>query len=114
MIQTTRAALDAQISAAKLGAIADARAASDAAAQLARSAANWASYSNLAIDDAGEVWAAAARARQAAEAAELAATADEAWDAARSAWAAVTTAQEADARMNTAIAESLTELGTAA
>lgn len=114
MIQTTREAHDAQISAAKIGAIADARAASDAAARLAHSAANWASYSDLAIDDATEIWAAASRARLAAEAAEIAATADEAWDSARAAWAAVTTAQEADARMNATIADSLTEIGTAA
>lgn len=114
MIQTTREALDAQISAAKLGAIADARAASDAAARLAHSAANWASYSDLAIDDAAEIWAAATRARLSAEAAEIAPTADEAWEAARAAWAAVTTAQEADARMTATIADSLTELGTAA
>jgi hypothetical protein len=114
MTETTRAAHDAQNPAAKLGAIADARAASDAAAHLAHSAANWASYSDLALDDAAEVWAAAARARTAAEAAELAPTADEAWNAARAAWAAVTSAQEADARMNTVIAESLTHLGTAA
>jgi len=114
MFEIIRETPGVQNSAAKLVAILDARTAADTAARVAQSASEWATRSELAIDDATEVWAAAARARLAAERAEIAATAEEAWAAARAAWAAVTSAQEADARINAAIAESLTQFPTAA
>lgn len=107
MFEIIRETPGVQKSAAMLVAIADARCGAETAARIASGAAQWATRSDLAIDDATEVWAAAGRARQAAEQAENAASVDEAWAAARAAWAAVTTAQEADARINAAIADAI-------
>jgi len=110
MLQTIRETRSIRTPAAKIVAIADARAAAETAARIARATAYWAVRSDLAADDATEVLAAAVRARQAADRSEFAATPEEAWTAARAAWAAVTTAEEADRRITSAIAESIAAL----
>ena len=107
MFETT---LGVQNPAAKLMAIADASSAAEVAAGIARSASAWALNFDQVADDVAEVVSAAGRARRAAESAELADSADEAWSAARAAWAAATSAQEADARINAAIADTLVTL----
>ncbi len=110
MLQTLPTAGSFRTPAALSVAIADARSAAETAARIARATAYWAVRSDLAADDAAEVLAAAMRARIAADRAESATGPDQAWLAARAAWAAVTTAEEADARINAAIAESLASL----
>lgn len=91
----------------RLAAIADAYAAAEAAARLAKEAAAWAGHAGLGEDDAAEVTLAALRAREAAACCTRARTREDAWEWARQAWAAVTSAKEADARVNAAIVESL-------
>jgi tRNA U38,U39,U40 pseudouridine synthase TruA len=88
-------------------AVADAHAASDAAARIAADSAHWASRTDAGVDDAAEVVSCAQRARLLAERSERCDSADEAWGCARQAWAAVSSALEASARVNAAIAEAL-------
>lgn len=91
----------------RLAAIADAYAAAEAAARLAKESAEWSSHAGVGEDDAAEVTLAALRAREAATGATRARTREDAWEWARQAWAAVTSAKEADARVNAAVVESL-------
>jgi hypothetical protein len=107
MFETIRESASVQNSVERLVAIVDARSAAEAAAQIAQAVSGWATRTDLVIDDATEVWAAAGRARQAAERAEIAPTVEEARAAARAAWAAMTTAQEAEARVTATIVDSL-------
>lgn len=88
-------------------AIADAHAAADAAARIAKDSTHWASRADSGADDAAEVVSCAMRARRIAEQSERCTAAAEAWACAREAWAAVSSALEASARLNVAIAEAL-------
>ncbi|NOT33002.1 MAG: hypothetical protein HOP12_02405 [Candidatus Eisenbacteria bacterium] len=90
-----------------LVAIADAQAAAARASAIASGAGQWAWRAGLAVDDAVEASLAAVRARHAAERAERCVEESEAWEFARLAWAAEVSAEEASARVNGAIAESL-------
>jgi hypothetical protein len=95
----------------RIVAIADAHLAAATAQRLAAVSQRWAAQAGAGEDDALEVVSAAQRAKQAADTAEKSKTDDDAWAAARLAWAAVTTAREADERVKSAIAESLSEVG---
>jgi len=89
-------------------AIADAHAAADTASRIAADAAEWATRMGAGADDAYDASRCAVRARTTAARAERYATTDQAWSCARLAWAAVTSAQEANDRVNVAVAERLT------
>jgi len=91
-------------------AIADAHAASDAAARIAADSTHWATRADAGSDDAAEVVNCAMRARQIAERSVHCASAAEAWACAREAWGAVSSALEASARVNAAIADLLAAL----
>lgn len=88
-------------------AIADAWRACEAAAEISRVSAEWASRSEMGSDDAAEAARAALRARHAAERAQRAMTLEEAVAESRSAWAAAMSAMEADSRVVSIIVDNL-------
>ena len=89
-------------------AIAEARSAAERVTHISSEAFHWAKRSAVGADDAADTARAAGRAWCAVQEAERSATVEEARAAARAACAALASAEEADARLVSAIADSLT------